>query len=412
MAKDELDGFEARLRALFEEHVGDDDGAVPPAAAPKPNRAAEPDSSEVKDDFFTSLLQDRASRENEGRPGREPTESVATPGRASPAKPKTTRPKGGAFTTLFQPQASKGGRAKSGQESAPHRAATRTTTARQSSRAQGRGKEVPKNLLRLVASWRKRARSFGRTAAPQPESQPAKPTKRKRRRGFIWFVETLLRPLLLLAIVGGAAHALYSYLFPREEPASLLAVQPVEMEAVQPNPVVQTPEETPAQLPVEPEGEFAIQVAMCFLPTCVSEFREKLSQQNLAMRVDERSATQETVEVYSETAFTTQPEAAALADSINREFRMHDQVYVFADSNEFHISMGSFADLARAESFTDVLNQRFQDRATFAPRIRSSSYMMKVIVAGSFTSRRLAEAALARLVAADSAFAESYVVRR
>jgi cell division septation protein DedD len=166
------------------------------------------------------------------------------------------------------------------------------------------------------------------------------------------------------------------------------------------------------QLPVESDGEFAIQVAMCFLPACVSEFQEKLNQQNLAMQVEETSATQETVEVYSETAFATQDEAAALADSINREFRMRDQVYVFSDDNEFHISMGSFADLARAESFQDVLNQRFQGRATFAPRIRSSDYRMQLIVAGSFTSRQLAEAALARLVAADTAFAESYVVRR
>jgi hypothetical protein len=214
---------------------------------------------------------------------------------------------------------------------------------------------------------------------------------------------------VLVGILGAAAHALYSYFFPHEEPASL---RPVQLEAAQPAPVVQTPEEVPAQVPVEPDGEFAIQVAMCFLPACVSEFQEKLSQQNLAMQLDERSATQETVEVYSETAFATQDEAAALADSINREFRMRDQVYVFSDNNEFHISMGSFADLARAEGFKDVLNQRFQGRATFAPRIRSSDYMMRVIVAGSFTSRQLAEAALARLVAADSAFAESYVVRR
>jgi len=411
MAKDELDGFEAKLRALFGEQVSGDDDAVPPAAAPQPGRAAERDKPEVTDDLFNPPLQSPAPKGNEGGPRQEAREPVTSPKAANTTKPNKAPLEGGSFTTLFQPPASKGDRARGGQASAPRRAAPGPSKVEKPKRAPSRAKKAFTDLLGFVAAWRKPSRTTKKTAAPGPTSHPAKPTKPERRRDFIWFYETLLRPLVLLGILGAAAHAFYGYFFPHEEPASL---RPVQVEAAQPAAVapIQTPDEVPAQPAVESEGEFAIQVAMCFLSACVSEFQEKLSQQNLAMRVEERAATQETIEVYSETAFATQDEAAALADSINREFRMRDQVYVFSDSNEFHISMGSFADLARAESFKDVLNQRFQDRATFAPRIRSSDYMMQVIMAGSFTSRRLAEAALATLIAADTVFAESYVVRR
>jgi len=409
MAKDELDGFEAKLRALFEEQVSSDDEALPRAAPLGPNSAAEPDKPEVKGGLFNSPAQGRASKGNEGTSGQQAAESVATPKAVRTAKPKKTRLKDGAFTTLFRPQASKGDRAGGGQASTPPRATPRPSKARKLSRTRIRLRTAFTNLLGLVASWRRPSGAADRAGTPPARSHPARPTKPKQRRGFIWFFETVLRPLLLVGILGAAAHAIYSYFFTREEAPSL---RPVQVEAAGPAPVLQTPEEIPAQLPVETDGEFAIQVAMCFLPACVSEFQDRLSRQNLTMQVSETSATQETVEVFSETAFATQGEAAALADSINREFRMRDQVYVFSDSTEFHISMGSFADLTRAESFKDVLNQRFRDRATFAPRIRTSDYAMKLIVAGSFTSRQLAEEALARLIAADTAFAESYVVRR
>jgi hypothetical protein len=60
----------------------------------------------------------------------------------------------------------------------------------------------------------------------------------------------------------------------------------------------------------------------------------------------------------------------------------------------------------------DQLNRVLQSEATFATRVWEFPQKMHSIVAGDFSSRREAEAALNTLVQADSVFRQAYVIRK
>jgi len=267
-------------------------------------------------------------------------------------------------------------------------------------------------------------------ASPTPTPAPVRPVQddsrgnestwldglRRGTRGK--FLQTLLNVVVLIVIVVGAAHAFYSYLFASErpEPASRVTTvaapateqtQPADSGPPVAAPVVAAPPTVPDE-----EGDFAIQIGMCVYPSCVTDFQERLRQYDLTTEVTQVPTTYQTVEVYSVTPYETREQAQAMVDRINGAQILDEQAYVRADSNEVRVSMGNFDNPVRANSVMDSLNSFLLGAATFTTRVWEFPQTMHSIIAGHFTSRRQAEAALSRLVQGDSVFAQSYVVSR
>lgn len=266
--------------------------------------------------------------------------------------------------------------------------------------------------------------------APRPAPEPVRPvqndgrgvdgtwldTLRHKLGGM--FLKTLFNVVVLLLILVGAAHAFYSYLFPDGPPTrgydvTSAAVPAIEQtQAPDSQPLVAAPVvAAPPNIPDE-EGDFVIQIGRCVYPSCVTDFEQRLSQFDLPTEVTEISTTWETVEVYSQTTFQTRAQAEVLVTRINSAPMMEDLAYVLADSNQFRVSMGNFDNPVRANTVLDSLNALLRGEASFTTRVWEFPQTMHSIVAGNFTSRREAEAALSRLVQADSVFAEAYVVER
>jgi hypothetical protein len=161
-----------------------------------------------------------------------------------------------------------------------------------------------------------------------------------------------------------------------------------------------------------PEGEFGVQVAICYSQACVTEFQDLLHQLNLSSMLQDLPGTWESVEVYSQTTFANRQPAEALSDRINREYRLGAQAYVRSDNNRFRLSLGNFTDATRAGSLRDTLNTLLQGEVAFVTRTWKVPYRPKVVVAGSFATRQDAQAARDRLARADPQFEEAFVVRR
>jgi hypothetical protein len=143
----------------------------------------------------------------------------------------------------------------------------------------------------------------------------------------------------------------------------------------------------------------------------VSDFRTRLKQLKVDTRVRERSQSRETLEIYSSTTYNTRDAAQQVALRINSENRMEGQAYVFPEGTGFKISMGNFPDLGRANIVRDALNQRMGGEVNFTTRIRQMPFSLNHVLGGRYPSRAAAEAARQRLIAADSRFADSFIVR-
>ncbi|UCG89172.1 MAG: hypothetical protein JSW71_11790 [Gemmatimonadota bacterium] len=229
----------------------------------------------------------------------------------------------------------------------------------------------------------------------------------------------LITPLVLVIVFIGLAHAVYSYIVRGDAVESWEVTEGGEVDQPpatepQPRPVTQDTqvEQDTALPPADPEGEFAIQVALCNSPECVAEFQSRLLELGFTSEVGEGSANLESVEVYSITTFASRIAAQELADRINREHSLAGQAYVLDDEGGLRISMGNFTDLGRAVVVKDTLNRSFLGEVAFTTRVWSYPISLQSVVAGDFGTREEAEAALSRLVQADSVFAEAYVVRR
>ena len=242
--------------------------------------------------------------------------------------------------------------------------------------------------------------------------------KRIRKAGFR---ETLMRSSFFVAVTAVAALAFYLYFTANEEAVALeapVAEQPATQSAVvldstPQQPVAQPEEETlPAATDPPPEGEFGVQVAICYSSACVTEFQDLLHRHNLTSLVQELPGTWESVEVYSQTTFYDRQPAESLSNSINREYRVGGQAYVRSDNNQFRISLGNFTDAARASAVRDTLNILLQGQVAFATRTWKVPYKPKVVVAGSFATRQDAQAARNRLAQTDPQFGDAFVVRR
>jgi cell division septation protein DedD len=255
--------------------------------------------------------------------------------------------------------------------------------------------------------------------AKAEEARPrraAAPAKAKKKGGGL-----LKRVAMFLILLGAAGGAAWWFLFSGGElPTSWEVAEPepepvVEEKAPPPPPKPQMAPpvaEPPRPAPVpEVPGAYSIQVATCFFPSCVEEFKSRLKAQKMSSRVKEKSQTRETLEIYSTTTFASREAANALAERINRENRMEGQAYVYTEGNGARISMGKFTDLGRANIVKDSLNQRLGGEANFATRVKGIPYKLHYVQGGSFGSRGSAESALKKLVASDSRFGDAFVVK-
>ena len=261
-------------------------------------------------------------------------------------------------------------------------------------------------------------------AEPAAAEEPERPAKKEKKKGGIF--GKLIKAAIVLLILGGGGYGVYYYFFPSEEvPWEVADVEEFIEETVEETQeIVPPPPPPPAPVPVrlapappppppaEPEGAYGIQVATCFFPSCVSEFRKRLTSRNLSSIVKERSRNRQMLEVFSKTAYEDRDRAQAVVERINREHRLEGQAYVRRDNGSFHISMGNFTDLERATDVKDALNQRLQGTALFTTKIRNFPYKLKLIVAGNFTSRKAAQAARRKLVQSDARFGDSFVVKK
>lgn len=277
-------------------------------------------------------------------------------------------------------------------------------------------------------------RGYGNTGPEMPSEgaraygpKPQGPPPRSRRKSV---VRTMATPLVLLVVLVGLVHAIYSYVVrnetvePWEVTGSGEASQPPAASEPQPGaialdtgveqPAPDTMADQPAATPDQPEARFAIQVALCNSRECVDEFQRRLGEFGLTSHVEETSAQMEAVEVYSINTFPSSDTAQALADRINREYDMAGQAYVFGENGEFRISMGNFPDLDHAVVVKDTLNRSFHGEVGFTTRVWSypNPTPLQSVVAGGFATRNEAMATLNRLVLADSVFSEAYVVER
>lgn len=233
-------------------------------------------------------------------------------------------------------------------------------------------------------------------------------------------LRTLITSVVLLVVLAGLVHAVYSYVARSEAPEPWEAGEggvvdrPPPVTEPQPQAVAQdtvVPQDSqPSQ--AEPEGEFTIQVALCNSPECVDEFQRRLREFGLSSQVGEGSANLESVEVYSITTFDSRSAAQAVADRINRDYSQAGQAYVLDENGELRISMGNFTDLERAVVVKDTLNNSLLGEVAFTTRTWSYPISLQSVMAGSFVTREEAEAVLSRLMQADPVFAEAYVVRR
>jgi hypothetical protein len=274
-------------------------------------------------------------------------------------------------------------------------------------------------------------RSDEQPTGPPPDPQLVEPPRLTSHRSQGRSVGTIVKSLVPAGALGGVALALHAYLSPagEGEPLATATLQqpiaePLVVESTPQQPAVQVlqVEAQPEQIPEDEAvlespllpltGRFGIQVAICSFSQCVREFQDRLARLDLASEVTQRSATLETAEVYTETPFSTAAEAGAFAELIDRAYGMRGQVYVFRQAREFHVALGRFNDEAHANTVRDALNRMLRRRATFATRIRRSSYELEYVVAGHFESRQQAEAARARLVQTDTLFNDSYVIER
>lgn len=258
-------------------------------------------------------------------------------------------------------------------------------------------------------------------------TRPQRPPPRGRGKSFLRIVAT---PLVLVVVLVGLIHAVYSYVVHSEAvetweaaesgevtqqpPASDSQPQVVPSDTGLEQQATDTTTDSPAAAPGQAEAVFAIQVALCNSRECVEEFQRRLQEFGLTSQVEETSTQMEAVEVYSINTFSSRDSAQTLADRINREHQMAGQAYVFAEDGQFRISMGNFADLEHAAVVKDTLNRSLPGVVGFTTRVWSypNPVPLQGILAGNFATRDEATAALDRLVRADSVFSEAYVVER
>jgi hypothetical protein len=251
--------------------------------------------------------------------------------------------------------------------------------------------------------------------AEEPAPRRATPAKPKKKGGM------LRRALILLVLLGVAAGAAYWFFLPSEQvPWEVSAPeekteQPVKEEAPPPpppQPLVAKPAPPPQPAPPPaPRATFSIQVATCFFPSCVQEFQKRLKEVKIPSRVREKAQSRETLEIYSATTFDARDMAQQMADKINRENRMEGQAFVIEEGNGFKVSLGHFTDLGRANIVRDALNQRMTGEVNFTTRIKGIPYKLHYVLGGNYGSQTAAEAARKKLLASDSRFADSFVVR-
>jgi hypothetical protein len=266
-------------------------------------------------------------------------------------------------------------------------------------------------------------------AAPEPPRPRApRPPRVKKEPGFLrrWFVR-----LIVLGILFGGGYYAYEFFFPNaqlpwqvvqqqktrlmgvfQKPAPKLPPAPTVEEpppppppVVQPRPVVRKP------APPREHGPWSIQIATCFFPSCLDSYKTYLLGQKRSVVVRERMSSSESLEIYSISTWREREPAQELVDRINGAHPLEGHAFLLHESGGDRISMGAFADLARANIVKDALNQQYQGQVAFATRVRAFPYKLQTVMTGRFPTREAAEQALAALRNAEPRLKDAFVAR-
>ena len=227
----------------------------------------------------------------------------------------------------------------------------------------------------------------------------------------------LLLQLALLAVFGGAGYYFYvTYIageaqipWPVFKAQPRVALPPVEQPAPPP-PRPQGPARPVRMAPKFTGPGFGIQVATCFVESCVDAYKGLLHEAHMSVRIKERRSQSESLEVYSQTAFASRQVAQEAAERVNLENRLEGNAYVIEEGGSFRLSMGAFQDLGRANVVKDTLNQRYGGQIVFSHRIKSVPYVLKVLTTGVYPTRTEAEQAVEKLRAMDRSLAGAFVI--
>jgi SPOR domain len=289
-----------------------------------------------------------------------------------------------------------------------------------------------------------------RRAAAEPERERPRPAPRprgKRKRGFFgrWF-----RRLIFLAILAGVGYFVYQFFFPdlqppwqvvQQEKSRLMNIlqqqlnqklgQAFPSKPVQrppalppvapppppppPPPVMHVrPKARPAARPPAPpreHGPWSIQVATCFFPSCLDSYRAYLEVQHRSVLVRDKASQSESLEIYSISTWQQREQAQELSDRINLGQPMEGHAFLLHEDGGYRISMGAFADLARANFVKDALNQKYQGQVVFATRVRAFPYKVQSVLTGRYPTREAADQALAALKNAEPRLRDAFVTR-
>jgi hypothetical protein len=261
--------------------------------------------------------------------------------------------------------------------------------------------------------------------APRREAKPAPRPKTKKKRGAFG---RMVRWLVLLALLGGGLYAVYIFFFPTfevpwpvsppmtEKPKAVM-VQPPPQPMVAPQPAQPPPrtvepappEKKPPPRPVT--GPYSIQVATCFFQSCVDGYQRYLKAHDRSVKLKEKTADSQAVEILSQSAFQDRPAAQDVSDQINRENHLEGHAFVFKDGDAYRVSMGSFPDLSHANTVRDTLNQHFGGSTMFTTRLKAIPYKLRSVRTGGYATRQQAEQELGRLRKLDRRFADAFVVK-
>jgi hypothetical protein len=266
-------------------------------------------------------------------------------------------------------------------------------------------------------------------AAPVAQrARPARQAQAKKERGFFG---RLLRWLILLALVFGGGYWVYQFFFPDVQPPWQVVEQETDKlvgiieERLRPPPPELVPAPAPAPAPARPappppprpaapppeRGPWSIQVATCFFPSCMESYRSYLESHKRSVIVRERSAQSESLEIYSQSTWSDRQQAQDLADRVNHEHPLEGQAFLFREDGGYRISMGAFADLARANIVKDALNQQYRGEIVFATRAKAFPYRLQSVLTGRYPTRATADQALAKLKDAEPRLKDAFVTR-
>ena len=268
-------------------------------------------------------------------------------------------------------------------------------------------------------------------AAPEPaRPRPARPPREKKEPGFVrrWFVR-----LIVLGILVGGGYYAYDFFFPDAQPpwqvvqqqkTRLMGVFEKPAPKPQPPPRVEEPPPPPppvmqpkpkpvvrAPAPPREQGPWSIQIATCFFPSCLDSYKAYLAGAKRSVVVRERMSSSESLEIYSISTWREREPAQELADRINGAHPLEGHAFLLQESGGLRISMGAFADLARANVVKDALNQQYQGQVAFATRVRAFPYKLQSVMTGRFPTREAAEQALAALKNAEPRLKDAFVAR-